>query len=87
MAVSGAGSQVGSVSGVIWEWQRKDGGFSPFPPHLSQEIEAAYHSGGTPSSTFNAAGHGKLDFNARVIRNSSRECFHAQPVYVQCSCF
>lgn len=27
---------------VCWEWQRDDGGFSPYPPDTSAEIEAAY---------------------------------------------
>ena len=34
-----------SVSCVCWEWQRDDGGFSPYLPEVSNEIEAANHAG------------------------------------------
>lgn len=33
------------VNCVCWEWQRDDGGFSPYPPPLSHAIEAANHAG------------------------------------------
>ncbi len=31
-----------SVSCVVWEWHRDDGGFSPYPPETSAQIEASY---------------------------------------------
>ena len=34
-----------SVQCVVWEWQRDDGGFSPYPPDMSSQIEAAYSTG------------------------------------------
>ena len=34
-----------SVSCVYWEWQRDDGGFSPYVPNVSNAIEAANHAG------------------------------------------
>ena len=34
-----------SVSCVCWEWQRDDGGFSPYLPEVSNEIETANHAG------------------------------------------
>ena len=37
-----------SVQCVVWEWERDDGGFSPYPPDMSSQIEAA-HSTGTGS--------------------------------------
>ena len=27
---------------VCWEWQRDDGGYTPYPPDVSAQIEAAY---------------------------------------------
>ena len=30
---------------VVWEWQRDDGGFSPYSPDMSFQIEAAYSTG------------------------------------------
>ena len=36
---------VSSVSCVCWEWQRDDGGFSPYLPEVSRAIEAANHVG------------------------------------------
>lgn len=36
---------VSSVSCVCWEWQRDDGGFSPYVPDISNAIEAANHAG------------------------------------------
>lgn len=29
------------VSAIVWEWQRDDGGFSPYPPEVGVEIEGA----------------------------------------------
>ena len=29
------------ISAVIWEWQRDDGGFSPYHPEVSAQIEGA----------------------------------------------
>jgi len=34
-----------SVQCVVWEWQRDDGGFSPYPPDMSCQIETAYFNG------------------------------------------
>ena len=36
---------VSSVNCVYWEWQRDDGGFSPYIPSNSNAIEAANHAG------------------------------------------
>ena len=33
------------VRGVVWEWQRDDGGYSPYYPEVIQAIEKAYTSG------------------------------------------
>jgi len=40
LAMAGA-----SVQCVVWEWQRDDGGFSPYPPDMSCQIETAYFNG------------------------------------------
>ena len=32
------------TSCVVWEWQRDDGGFSPYPPETSSQIETAFSS-------------------------------------------
>lgn len=42
MAAMSSTPTVNYVSCVVWEWQRDDGGFSPYPPNLSAAIEAAY---------------------------------------------
>ena len=34
-----------SVQCVVWEWERDDGGFSPYPPDMSSQIEEAYSTG------------------------------------------
>ena len=36
---------VASVRGVVWEWQRDDGGYSPYYPEVIQAIENARTSG------------------------------------------
>lgn len=33
------------VSCVCWEWQRDDGGFSPYIPEVSNAIETSNHAG------------------------------------------
>ena len=55
----------------MWELQRDDGGFSPFPPQDSAIIEADY----SVNSRFcNVSGHGKLDFRRMVlVQKGSRE--------------
>lgn len=35
----------GSVLGVVWEWQRDDGGFSPYHPEVIRVIENAHKKG------------------------------------------
>ena len=34
-----------SLNCVVWEWQRDDGGYSPYVPETSSQIETAYSSG------------------------------------------
>ena len=34
-----------NVSCVVWEWQRDDGGYSPYPPEISSQMESAFGSG------------------------------------------
>ena len=55
-----------SVSCVYWEWQRDDGGFSPYLPNISNAIEAANHAGlgGHNSGTY------AVDF-ARMIQRKN----------------
>lgn len=60
----------GPMSAVVWEWQRKDGGFSPFPPQQSTEIEAAHK---TTVKMFRVTGLGILDFHRSVLKITSRE--------------
>ena len=36
---------VSLVNCVCWEWQRDDGGFSPYLPQISNAIEASNHAG------------------------------------------
>lgn len=52
------------VNGIVWEFQRNDGGFSPFPPQVSAEIEANHQAG---LSTGAPIGHGQIDFAKRVM--------------------
>ena len=35
------------VAGYVWLFQRKDGGYSPYPPQASANIEATYSAGGS----------------------------------------
>ena len=62
----------GCVRGFVWEWQRKDGGFSPFPPQDSATIEAASVAG-TPA--YCNLSSGRVDWkNMRLRRHAgSRE--------------
>ena len=54
---------------VVWEGQRKDGGFSPFPPHDSASIEAAY---GTQLPTCQVGGS-TVDLKNMKMKLSRRE--------------
>ena len=65
MAASGGGT----VSGVVWEWQRRDSGFSPFPPQDSSIIEAAY----TARSISCTVTHGRVDITKKQLQSGSRE--------------
>ena len=42
----------------MWEWQRDDGGYSPYPPETSAQVERAYCSG--------AASHAMTDVDYTV---------------------
>ena len=50
MATAGSGA----VPCVVWEYQRDDGGYSPYSPDISAQIESAFKSGVTvfPTSEF-----------------------------------
>ncbi len=39
-------SWMNSYDYVCWEWQRGDGGFSPFHPDVSYYVESAFMAGG-----------------------------------------
>lgn len=54
-------------SGKVWEWQRDDGGYSPFPPQDSAEIESAYSTG---VRTHTVHGY-MLDFSRMTQKNST----------------
>ena len=72
---------VSSVSCVCWEWQRDDGGFSPYVPNISNAIEAANHAGlGAHNS-----GSYTVDF-ARMIqqKNATGENEISQIISVKC---
>ena len=58
---------VSSTSCVYWEWQRDDGGFSPYPPNNSNAIEAANHAGlgGHNSGTYT------IDFGRMIQRKNA----------------
>ena len=65
------------MSGRVWEWQRDDGGFSPFPPQDIAAINTAFNSGSTTCST--VSGY-TLDFSRMMqIRTTSRE-FNSNPL-------
>ena len=53
------------MSGTAWEFQRDDGGFSPFPPQVSAEIEAKYLASPT---TCTPSGYGRIDFKSEVMQ-------------------
>ena len=56
-----------SVSGTVWEFQRDDGRFSPFPPQVSAEIEAKYLAGAT-ACTPSGSGYGIIDLKSEVMQ-------------------
>ncbi|CAI8026650.1 hypothetical protein GBAR_LOCUS15295 [Geodia barretti] len=61
----------GCVNVVVWQRQRRDGGYSPFPPHDSAIIEAAY---GAQSSSCNVGGL-RVDLKNMLMKQTRRsEC-------------
>jgi hypothetical protein len=56
------------VNVVVWERQRRDGGYSPFPPHDSAIIEAAC---GAQSSSCNVGGL-RVDLKNMKIKQTAR---------------
>ena len=61
-------------NGFVWEWQRDDGGFSPFPPQDSAKIEMDYN---TSVITCKISGYGRLDFKKMTLRRTgSRELMY-----------
>ena len=55
---------------VVWERQRRDGGFSPFPPHDSATIEAAHTA---RSATYVDIGGGTVDLkNMKMKQQTTR---------------
>ena len=65
MASYARGSSV--VTGKVWEWQRDDGGYSPFLPQDSAKIEYAHGIGLNPYSI----GDYTVYFDIMVQRNNS----------------
>ena len=56
------------VSAVIWEWERDDGGFSPYSPEVSAKIELTKEMG----SAFVSIGKRSVDLSRSVqIRRST----------------
>ena len=56
---------VSSVTCVYWEWQRDDGGFSPYVPNVSNAIEAANHAG--------MGGHNSGSYTVDFVRMIQRK--------------
>ena len=56
-----------TVSCVCWEWQRDDGGFSPYLPDDSKDIEAAYDA----LKDSHDLGTYTVDFGKMVQRNNT----------------
>ena len=59
----------GCVNVVVWQRQRRDGGYSPFPPHDSAIIEAAY---GAQSSSCNVGGL-RVDLKNMLMKQTRSE--------------
>ena len=58
-------------SGKVWEWQRGDGGYSPFPPDDSAKIEADFSA---KSATCILSSGDRLDFKrSMMVPAGSRE--------------
>lgn len=63
------------VSGKVWEWQRDDGRYSPFPPEDSAKIEADFSA---RLATSILGSGDKLDFKKSVmVPARSRECTYS----------
>lgn len=68
MAGYARGSSVGV--GKVWEWERDDGGYSPFPPQDSAHIEYAYNMR-LRTFPLGSLGQYTVDFDRMVQRNNS----------------
>lgn len=58
-----------SGNGKVWEWQRDDGGYSPFPPEDSAKIEVDFSARLT---TCTLSGGDRLDFNRLLMVTAAR---------------
>lgn len=71
-----------SGNGKVWEWQRDDGGYSPFPPDDSAKIEVDFS---TRSTTCTLSGGDRLDFNRLVMVPAGRSRESSVPTRVLAS--
>ena len=78
MAVGLSAAGPGVISAVVWEWQRDDGGFSPYSPEVSAKIELAKKMG---TSFFVSIGKWSVDLSRSVqIRQSIGSPFQVLPL-------